>query len=236
MRGKELLKRVVYGYRASSASYVGKLRELGATIGDDVNIHAPRSASIDLSAPFLLRIGDHVNIAGPATILTHDYSWSVIKGKWGDLIGNEKPVVIGSNVFIGWGATVLCGTTVEDNVVIGAHSVVSGHVQGDSVYGGAPAKRICSLEEYRKKRAGVQLEEAVELYRCYLDRFGSIPPEEVFREYFPLFCDPCSLSGVFDRQAGLAGNRELSVRRMGAMRRFDSYGSFLEECRRRVGR
>lgn len=151
MRGKELLKRVVYGYRASSASYVGKLRELGATIGDDVNIHAPRSASIDLSAPFLLRIGDHVNIAGPATILTHDYSWSVIKGKWGDLIGNEKPVVIGSNVFIGWGATVLCGTTVEDNVVIGAHSVVSGHVQGDSVYGGAPAKRICSLEEYRKK-------------------------------------------------------------------------------------
>lgn len=231
---KHLLKKVLYGHRADSTSYIEKLRSLGAIVGDDVTIHAPRLAEIDLSAPFLLKIGDHVNIAGPTTILTHDYSWSVIKGKWGDLYGNEKPVTIGSNVFIGWGAIILCGTVIEDNVVIGAHSVVSGRIQADSVYGGIPAKRICSLERYKAKREDAQMEEALELFRCYLEHFGSPPPENIFREYFPLFRDPDSLDEDFFSQARLMGNYGLTAQRMCEARRFATFEAFVEECQRRM--
>lgn len=231
---RTFLKKIVFGYRASSIEYINKLRELGATIGDDVTIHAPRSATIDLSSPYLLSIGSHVNIAGPATILTHDYSWSVIKGKWGDVLGNEKPVKIGNNVFIGWGATILCGTTIEDDVIIGAHSVVSGRVYSGSVYGGVPARRICSLEEYRSKRDEAQQQEAFELYRSYTEHFNREPPEEVFREYFPLFCDPSALGDSFMMQAQLMGNYDLSVCRMRGARKFASYNDFLKACRKQV--
>ena len=100
-------------------------------------------------------------MTGPVTILMHDYSWSVVKGATGKMLGNQKSVSIGDNVFIGWGATILCGTTIESNTIIGAHSVVSGHVEGNAVWGGVPARRICSLEEYCEKREKKQLEEAV---------------------------------------------------------------------------
>lgn len=231
---RTFIKKLIYGYRASSSEYINKLRELGASIGDDVTIHAPRSATIDLSAPYLLTIGDHVNIARPATILTHDYSWSVIKGKWGDVLGNEKPVSIGSNVFIGWGAAILCGTTIEDDVIIGAHSVVGGRVRSGSVYGGVPAKRICSLEEYKEKRAAAQLEEAIEVYHSYRERFGKEPTEEVFREYFPLFSDPDSMGDTFRSQAQLMGNLDSTIRFMRRARRFSTYDDFLEACCKQV--
>lgn len=40
-------------------------------------------------------------MTGPVTILTHDYSWSVLKKKYGIIYGNQRKTVIGNNVFIG---------------------------------------------------------------------------------------------------------------------------------------
>lgn len=89
---------------------------------------------------------------GPASILTHDYSVFVTNqlGE-GKLYGKQQPVKIGNNVFIGWGV-VLPGTTIGNNVIIGAYAVASGRIESNSVYAGNPAKRICSIEEYMKKR------------------------------------------------------------------------------------
>lgn len=42
-------------------------------------------------------------MTGPVTILTHDYSWSVLKKKYGIIYGNQRKTVIGNNVFIGGG-------------------------------------------------------------------------------------------------------------------------------------
>lgn len=55
-----------------------------------------------------------------------------------------KDVSIGSNVFIGANCTVLPGTTIHDNVVVGAGSVVKGTLEGNSIYAGVPCKRIRS--------------------------------------------------------------------------------------------
>lgn len=74
MKIKRLARRLVFGYRESSESYLAHLRKLGAKIGDDVTIFCPLHTTIDVTAPYLLEIGSHVGITGPATILTHDYS------------------------------------------------------------------------------------------------------------------------------------------------------------------
>lgn len=133
---KDVVRKVYNKLLVNNKGYLKYLRSCGVTIGEDVTFHCPGETHVDVTAPHLLTIGDHVNLTGPITILTHDFSWSVVKGKTGEILGNEKPVTIGNNVFVGWGATILCGTTIEDNVIIGAHAVVSGHVEGDSVWGG----------------------------------------------------------------------------------------------------
>lgn len=135
---KDVVRKVYNKLFVSNEGYLKYLRSRGVAIGEEVTFHCPGETHVDVTDPHLLTIGDHVNLTGPITILTHDFSWSVVKGKTGEILGNEKPVTIGNNVFVGWGATILCGTTIEDNVIIGAHAVVSGHVEGDSVWGGCP--------------------------------------------------------------------------------------------------
>lgn len=133
---RDVVRKVYNKLLVNNEGYLKYLRSCGVTIGEDVTFHCPGDTRVDITDPHLLTIGDHVNLTGPITILTHDYGWSVVKGKTGEILGNEKPVTIGNNVFVGWGATILCGTTIEDNVIIGAHAVVSGHVEGNSAWGG----------------------------------------------------------------------------------------------------
>ena len=78
---KEKIKVAILGYRATSASYIEHLKKIGVEIGNDVVLFRPMNTTIDTQNPHLLRIGNHVMITGPVTILTHDYSWSVLKRK-----------------------------------------------------------------------------------------------------------------------------------------------------------
>ena len=52
------------------------------------------------------------------------------------------PVTIGSKVWLGEGVAVLPGSTIGDGCIIGAHSVVKGHIPAGCVAVGAPAKVI----------------------------------------------------------------------------------------------
>ena len=85
------------------------------------------------------------------------------------------------------GGVILPGTSIGDNVIIGAGAVVSGKVESNSVYAGNPAKRICSINEYICKREKKQLSEAVDIYIRYFDRFQTKPSKLIFHEYFYLF-------------------------------------------------
>lgn len=137
--GIAVAKRAVQGYRATSESYISHLRSIGVELGNDVVIFSPGRTNIETFNPHLLTIGSHVAMTGPVTILTHDYSVGVTKiWSHGDVLGSQKPVIIGNNVFIGWGATILAGTTIGDNCVIGAGSVASGRIEGNSIWGGGP--------------------------------------------------------------------------------------------------
>ncbi|WP_272694968.1 acyltransferase [Providencia sp. PROV144] len=105
------------------------------------------------SEPYLITIGDNFYSSTNVTFITHDGAINVVRNinekfKNADII---KPISVGNNVFIGYSSTILPGTIIEDNIIIGAGSIVKGNLKGNSIYAGIPAKRICSLEEYITK-------------------------------------------------------------------------------------
>ena len=137
--------------RFSEAARLEYLISKGMKVGKDTHIYSCRN--FDGGWPWLIEIGDRVTISTNVTILGHDASTNVVG--CGTRLGR---VVIGSNVFIGTGATILCNTRIGDDVVVGAGSVVTRDLPAGGVYAGCPARRICSTEEYRdrmhKARAG----------------------------------------------------------------------------------
>ena len=194
-------------------------------------IYNPDITHIDETDPHLLTIGNHVRITGPVTILTHDCSWSVIKHKYGEICGKQRAVTIGDGVFVGWGATILCGTTVGDHTIIGAQAVVSGRVDSDSVYAGNPAKKIMTLDEFYAKRKEKQLAEAVAYANAYYARFGKEVPAEKLDEYFFLFSTRKD-SELYHYKIGLMGDEAKTLEMLDSTQsQFDSSESFLAYCK-----
>ena len=70
---------MLLGSRADSKSYIRHLKERGIKIGEDVIIYSPLKTFIDVQYPWMITIGNHVRIAEGVKVLTHDYSWSVLK-------------------------------------------------------------------------------------------------------------------------------------------------------------
>ena len=54
----------------------------------------------------------------------------------------DKPVIIGNNVWLGEGVSVLPGAKIGDNSIIGTNSVVIGEIPSDCIAAGIPAKVI----------------------------------------------------------------------------------------------
>lgn len=207
---KQLMKKIVYREKADSNTYVNFLRSQGAKIGERVNIYAPNKTIIDMTRPWLLDIGDDVQITEEVTILTHGYDWSVLKGVYGEVLGSSGGgVKIGNNVFIGMKTTILKGVHVGNNVIIGANSLVNKDIPDNCVVAGNPAKVIMTLEQYYEKRKKAQLEEATELVKLYRDRYGKEPDDKALHEFFWLFCDgEDELPNCWEHMQKLVGNEE----------------------------
>lgn len=233
---KDKLKILVFGYKATSESYTAHLRKIGVNIGEDVFLYRPYNTTIDVQNPHLLTIGSHVMITGPVTILTHDYSWSVIKRKYGCIVGNQKKVSIGDNVFIGWGATILAGTEIGDNTIIGANSVVSGKLEADSVYAGNPARKIMDLDSFYEKRLEKQKEEAFQVVNEYYKRYHKTPEKGLLNEYFYLFTgDDSELCQEYISKLKLLGNYDECVENLKQnTSMFTSYEDFMQYCMGRI--
>jgi len=85
-------------------------------------------------------IGEHVAIGPGTKIFSHSNHYGP-----GKTVTEEKltaDVAIGNNVFIGANSTILPGAIINDNVVIGAGSVVKGELTPNGVYAGVPARLI----------------------------------------------------------------------------------------------
>jgi acetyltransferase-like isoleucine patch superfamily enzyme len=64
----------------------------------------------------------------------------------------KRDVRVGHNCWVGYGACVLRGTTVGDNSVVGANTVVTKDVPPNSVAAGAPVRILRRREEPRRLR------------------------------------------------------------------------------------
>ena len=95
--------------------------------------------------------------------------------------------MIGNNVWFGQNVTVLRGSDIGDNCIIGYGSVVMGKIPANSVAAGCPCKVICTLDEYFEKRKKCCVEEAFDYARSIQERFGRRPVPSDFFEEFPLF-------------------------------------------------
>lgn len=128
---------------------IKKSRRKGVTIGNDCKlISYPRWGS----EPWLIQIGDHVEISSAVTFLTHDGATWCFRNqeRYKDVIRYGK-IIIEDNCFIGANVTILPGVTIGANTIVGACSVVTKNLKPNSVYAGVPARYICSLEEYAEK-------------------------------------------------------------------------------------
>ncbi len=232
-RLKMLVKKMIQGDKATTETYLAHLKEIGVKIGNDVIIYSPINTLIDEQYPWLLTIGDHVRITEGVKILTHDYSWSVLKTCSGGILGASGTVKIGNNVFIGMNSIISRNVEIGDNVIIGAGSVVTKNCEENSVYAGVPAKRIMSIDEFWTKRLENYAKEAKQLAVRYYERFGRKPDKEVFHEYFMLFetAESVAENTIFDNKLDLCGNREISLAYMkDHSARFENFDEFLRYC------
>ena len=104
--------------------------------------------------PKLISIGDNVWIASDVLLVTHDVIHRMlnnsIEGK--GFQENLGCIDIRDNVFIGANTTVLSNVTIGSNTIIAADSLVNKSIPGNGVYGGIPARYICSMDDFVNKR------------------------------------------------------------------------------------
>ena len=209
------------------------LKEQGIQIGKGTIFYGPETMQIDRSRPYLLSIGEYCKITSGVSILTHDYSRSVLRRVYGDVIGEGERTVIGNNVFIGMNSIVLMGCHIGDNVVVGAGSVLSGDIPSNVVVAGNPAKIICTLEEFYEKKRRLMLSDAKECIRAFYDYYNRLPTMKECDPFWWLFMkrDKEALleTGVFlnfggdDRKDVI--NEFLKTKPM-----FDTFEEFISYC------
>lgn len=104
--------------------------------------------------PYLVTVGNNVEISNGTRFVTHDGGVYVLRTLYPSDFGELdkiKPISVGNNVYFGFDCIILPGVKIGNNVVIGAHSLVSRDIPDDVVVGGVPAKVIESLDEYKIK-------------------------------------------------------------------------------------
>lgn len=134
------------------------LRPYGSTADGPINIgpHSygrPRIYSYKSDPP--VHIGAYCSIAKEVTIFAgsnHRTDWVStypfrillnLRGAWEDGHPASKgPVVIGNDVWLGHGSTILSGVTIGDGAVVAARAVVTRDVRPYAIVAGNPAREI----------------------------------------------------------------------------------------------
>ncbi|MBO5105938.1 MAG: capsule biosynthesis protein CapG [Clostridia bacterium] len=140
-------------YRLHIVSSVKVAKKMGVCCGNGCRI-LDNPFKVFGSEPFLIKLGDNVEITNGTRIITHDGGLWVLRNcdiqfKKADFF---SPVKIGNNVFIGVNTIILPGVTIGNNVVIGAGSVITKDIPSNSVVCGVPARVVKNLDEYKKSK------------------------------------------------------------------------------------
>lgn len=174
--------------KTSSKRYVEYLRSKGMDIGENTIILAPRHTYFDEGRADFISIGRGGVICKNTSFIAHDYSWSVLRKKYGVIAPTGGgTITIGDNVFIGEGSTILRNVKIGDNVIVGAASVVTKNIPSDCIAAGNPATVIMSLEEYKVKRESALLSEAKRNAIYLYEKYKAVPQEIKMKNFRVLY-------------------------------------------------
>ena len=123
-------------------------------IGDKLNIG--KFCMIASDVTFIMNGANHLSDAistYPFAIFGKDWS-NAMEGKE---YPKKKDTIVGNDVWIGYGATIMPGITIGDGAVIATKSVVTKDVAPYAIVGGNPAKEI------RKRFADQEIDELLKL-------------------------------------------------------------------------
>lgn len=104
--------------------------------------------------PKLISFGNNVWIAADVLFVPHDVIHRMLNNKYSTDEFKEYVgcIDIKDNVFVDSNTTILPNVEIGPNTIIAAGSLVNHNIPGNGVYGGVPAKYICSLDEFIEKR------------------------------------------------------------------------------------
>lgn len=94
----------------------------------------------------LIKIGDNTLIAGFCYLVDSNHGTELGK-PIREQPHEVSPISIGNDVWLGARVVVLPGSTIEDGAVIGANSVVNGHIPANAIVVGSPAQVIKFRQE-----------------------------------------------------------------------------------------
>ena len=145
---------------------INSLKLQGATLGNnsnvrnDVFIAFPKNFSLGHNVtlgPYArifnysdFIVGDNTEIGPGLHIQTNDHVWLNIHDPIGKQGSISNPIKIGCGVFVGANVTILQGVKIADNCAIAAGAVVIKNTVSGYLYGGVPAKQICTLSQLSK--------------------------------------------------------------------------------------
>ena len=135
----ELLKSIYWRYFISPVEYA---QHLGVRVGDSTSI-AIRDWS---SEPYLITIGNHVQITRGISIHTHG-GGNVVRSAIPDFDVFGK-VTIEDWCYIGAYSQILPGVIIGEGSLVAAGSIVTKSVPPHSVVGGNPAKVLCTVNDF----------------------------------------------------------------------------------------
>ena len=126
-------------FRARAAARLRGLPDLDRLVAQGLHLgegtHISHETYIDGLHPWLITIDDYATLGAYVSIITHDASLTHHTGT--TRLGR---VVVGKRAYVGVGAILLPGTTIGEDSVVGAGTVVHGEIPPGSLVVGNPAK------------------------------------------------------------------------------------------------
>ncbi len=124
--------------RSSLTAFAGAQIEIGNGVGLN---------GTTVTSKKRIQIGDRTMVAPNVIIVDSDFHapWPP-EARWtSSTADTDREVVIGKNVWIGMNTVILKGSTIGDNTIIGACSLVTGDIPANVIAGGSPAKVLRPL-------------------------------------------------------------------------------------------